>query len=102
MYEMFDFAQHREEIDHVCRKYGIARLEIFGSALRDDFAKDSDIDCLIAFNEKSEKLFAQYFDLKYELENLFDRSVDLVVEKALRNPYFKAELNETKQLVYAA
>jgi len=99
---MFDFTQHQESINLLCQKYGIARFEIFGSALREDFNADSDVDCLINFVENGGNHFERYFDFKYELEKLFGRNVDLVVEKAIRNPYFRQETNETKQLVYAA
>ena len=99
---MFDFTQHQETINRLCQKYGVARFEIFGSALREDFNADSDVDCLIDFVEDGGSYFERYFDFKYELEKLFGRNVDLVVEKAIRNPYFRQETNETKRLVYAA
>ncbi|MCY7374840.1 MAG: nucleotidyltransferase domain-containing protein [Pyrinomonadaceae bacterium] len=99
---MFDFKRHGERIGRLCRKYGIARFEIFGSALRDDFGADSDVDCLINFTEDDGNYFERYFDFKDELEKLFGRKVDLVVEKAIRNPYFKQDVNETKQVIYAA
>ena len=99
---MFDIKKYQEDINCLCRKYGIARLQIFGSALREDFAKDSDIDCLIDFVEDGENYFERYFEFKYGLEKVLGRTVDLVVEKAIRNPYLKQEANETKQLIYAA
>jgi predicted nucleotidyltransferase len=99
---MFDIKKYQEGIDQLCQKYGIARFEIFGSALREDFTLDSDIDCLIDFVEDGENYFERYFDFKYALEGLFGRIVDLTVEKAIKNPYLKKETAETKQLIYAA
>ncbi len=99
---MFDFTQHQQDIDRLCRKYGIARFEIFGSALREDFSAESDIDCLIDFTADGGNYFELFFEFKYELESLFERPVDLIVRKALRNPYFIQEMEENKQLVYAA
>jgi predicted nucleotidyltransferase len=99
---MFDFKQHLEKINVLCREYGIARFEIFGSALRKDFGDESDVDCLIDFVEDGGNYFERYFDFKYALEKLFGRKVDLTVEKAIRNPYFKKETSETKQVIYAA
>jgi predicted nucleotidyltransferase len=99
---MFNFAQYQERINHLCQKYGIARFEIFGSALRKDFGDDSDIDCLIDFVEDGKNYFERFFEFKYELESLFGRPVDLIVRKAIRNPYLIQETEETKQLVYAA
>lgn len=99
---MVDFKPHKKTISRLCRKYGIARFEVFGSALRDDFGAESDIDCLISFAEDGGNYFERYFDFKYELEKLFGRKVDLIVEKAIRNPYFRQNVNENKQLIYAA
>jgi len=99
---MLDFKQYEQEISVLCRKYGIARFEIFGSALREDFGAESDVDCLIDFAEDGGNYFERYFDFKDELEKLFGRKIDLIVEKAIRNPYFKQSVNETKQVIYAA
>ena len=99
---MFDFERYKKAVSELCRKHGIARFEIFGSALREDFGADSDIDCLIDFTEDGGNYFERYFDFKDESEKLFGRKIDLVVEKAIRNPYFKQSVNETKQVIYAA
>lgn len=99
---MFNIGQHKEQIIRLCQSYEILRFEIFGSAVRDDFGAESDIDCLIDFVEDGGNYFERYFDFKYELEKLFGRKVDLIVEKAMRNPYFKQSVDETKQTIYAA
>ncbi len=99
---MLNFKQYEQEISDLCRKYGIVRFEIFGSALREDFVAESDVDCLIDFAEDGGNYFERYFDFKDELEKLFKRKIDLIVEKAIRNPYFKQSVNETKQVIYAA
>lgn len=99
---MFDIQPYQEKISRLCQDYGIVRFEIFGSAVRDDFGAESDVDCLIDFVEDGGNYFERYFDFKDELEKLFGRKVDLIVEKAIRNPYFKQDLNETKQIIYAA
>lgn len=99
---MFNINQYEKIISRLCKDYGIARFEIFGSALGEDFGTESDVDCLIDFAEDGGNYFERYFDFKDELEKLFGRKVDLVVEKAIRNPYFKQNVNETKQVIYAA
>ena len=99
---MFDFGQYKETVSELCRKYGIIRFEVFGSAVSDEFGAESDVDCLIDFADDGGNYFERYFDFKNELEKLFNRKVDLVVEKAIRNPYFKQSVNETKRLIYAA
>ncbi|MBK8303436.1 MAG: nucleotidyltransferase domain-containing protein [Pyrinomonadaceae bacterium] len=99
---MFDVRPFEKEIGRLCGQFGIKRLEFFGSVLTDDFDKSSDIDCLIEFDESEGSHFHRYFDFKDALEELFDREVDVVVGSAMRNPYFKAEVESTKKLVYVA
>ncbi len=88
----------------VCRPFGVRRLEVFGSAARDDFDETrSDIDFLVEFDANAEPgLLKTYFDLKDALEALFERSVDLVSRGAVENPYVAASIDRDRQLVYAA
>lgn len=99
---MFDLEPHKHEIASLCREFGIRRLEIFGSALTNDFTPASDIDCLIEFEENGGSYFQRYFDLKYGLEKLFGRRVDVIVDSAIRNPYFREAVNRSRRLIYAA
>lgn len=99
---MFDFEQHTSEIADLCKRFGIRRLDFFGSVLTGEFDENSDIDCLIEFEKNGGNYFHRYFDLKYGLEALFGRNVDLVVGSAIRNPYFRAAVDRSRQLVYAA
>jgi uncharacterized protein len=99
---MFDMGSYSKEIELLCRQFGIVRIEVFGSAATDDFAPESDIDLLIEFANDGGNLFHRYFDLKYALEDLFGRPVDLVVESAISNPYFRQAVDRSRQLVYAA
>ncbi len=94
---------HLAEIADLCRRHGVARLELFGSAASDAFDPSrSDLDFLVEFNADSKKLFDRYFDLKASLAALFGRNVDLVTAGSLRNPYFIAAVNQSRKLVYAA
>ena len=72
----------RESIDEFCRRHRIRRLALFGSALRDDFGPDSDVDVLVEFDGPS--TFDGYFSLKDYLEALLGRTVDLVTERGLK------------------
>ena len=94
----------RAEVADVCRRSGVVRLEVFGSAARDDFDEArSDIDFLVRFgNDPTSSAFDSYFALKDALEQVFGRPVDLVSDGAVRNPYIKAEIDRDRQLVYAA
>lgn len=96
--------QHTEEIAVLCRRFGVRRLELFGSATSQDFdPQRSDIDFLVDFGaDGGQDLFHRYFDLKEALEQLLGREVDLVMTGALRNPFFIESVNKTRQNVYAA
>ena len=94
----------REQIAELCREYRVKQLEVFGSALRDDFdAQHSDLDFLVEFERLPAGEYAKtYFGLMEALENLFQRKIDLVVASAIKNPYFRAGVERNKALLYAA
>ncbi|HUG22382.1 nucleotidyltransferase family protein [Piscinibacter sp.] len=99
-----DIEFHRAQLDGLCRRMGVQRLEVFGSAARDDFDQaSSDIDFLVEFvPDPGRSALEVYFGLKDELEALFSRPVDLVMPAAVRNPYIRAEIDRERQVVYAA
>lgn len=94
----------REAIEHVCSRFGVARLEVFGSALREDFkAGESDLDLLVEFKPMEPYARVEaYFGLRDELRVLLKREIDLVMAGAVKNPYISREIERTKQLLYAA
>ncbi|MGH8021481.1 MAG: nucleotidyltransferase family protein [Opitutaceae bacterium] len=95
--------RHREEMARLCRRFGVRTLEMFGSALGAEFTPESDIDFLVEFGEPCVfNAFEQYFGLKEGLEQLLGRTIDLVVASSIRNPVFRAEVERTKQPLYAA
>ena len=85
-----------------CRKWGIRELSIFGSALRDDFNPESDLDFLVSFEPGTPLDIDRLLDMKEELEARLGRSVDLVEKEALRNPWRKREILRTREVIYAA
>lgn len=92
-------------IVELCRRYRVAKLEVFGSAAEDAaFSERSDIDFLVEFQRGQDMgpWLAHYFDLKREIEKLLKRNVDLVMEGALKNPWFIREVNRTRRVLYAA
>jgi len=95
-----------EEVRQICRRHGVERLDLFGSAAGEGFddLADSDLDFVVSFKRRDPpELFDRYFGLKEELEGLFGRGVDLVMEGAVgRNPYFAESVAETRVLLYAA
>lgn len=96
--------QHAAELSRLCRQYGVLRLEVFGSAANGDFdPQRSDLDFLVEFNPAgATSLFQRYFGLQEALESLFQRKVDMVSADAMKNPYFIAAVNRSRQTVYAA
>jgi len=94
----------REAIEDVCSRFGVARLEVFGSALREDFKlEDSDLDLLVEFKPmESYARVEAYFGMRDELRGLPKREVDLVMVGAVKNRYIAREIERTKQLLYAA
>ncbi len=87
----------------LCKRYKVKTLYLFGSILTPRFRKESDIDFLVKF-DKDRIHLADYadnfFDFQYALEDLFGRKIDLVCDEAIRNPYFRAEVDTKKQLIY--
>lgn len=94
----------RSQLEALCRKYRVRKLEVFGSAADGTFdPARSDIDFLVEFeNLDPPKLADSYFGLLSEFEQLFQRKIDLVTPKAIRNPYFLRGVNESRRLLYAA
>ena len=93
---------HRDQIAELCRRYGVKRLELFGSAARgEDFEPGrSDIDFLVEFDPEQASTLAEYFDLRRELSELLGHPVDLVAPAALENPYLRASVNRNRDLIY--
>jgi predicted nucleotidyltransferase len=92
-----------EAIRGACARHGVERLRVFGSVLSERFNPDtSDIDFLVAFQPRRENVFNDYFELKFELERIVGRAVDLVVERSVKNPFFKASAFGAAQDIYAA
>jgi predicted nucleotidyltransferase len=93
--------QHLDEIAALCREYGVARLDVFGSAATGAFRDGSDLDFVVAFADTTPGTYAdRYLDLAESLEALFGRNVDLLTERAIRNPSFRRQVNATRRLVY--
>ena len=90
-----------DTIRDLCTKHKVGKLFAIGSVLTNRFQKDSDIDFVVDFSGVDLYDYADnYFDLKYSLENLFKRDVDLLEDKAINNPYLRQSIDSTKQLIY--
>jgi uncharacterized protein len=90
-------------IGSICRRFHVHRLAVFGSAVAGGFDPEiSDVDFLVEFESDADDLFGAYFGLKESLEQLLGRPVDLVMPKALENPYFAASVERTRRDLYAS
>ncbi|MDE5876454.1 MAG: nucleotidyltransferase domain-containing protein [Muribaculaceae bacterium] len=92
-------------IIRLCKKYRVKKLYVFGSILTDRFTECSDIDFSVDFDSEAinkEKLdwADTFFNFIHDMETLLGRRVDMVVDKYVKNKYFRQELDETKQLIY--
>ena len=91
-----------DRIVDFCRRWKITEMSVFGSVVREDFRPDSDIDVLVSFEAGASWSLLDLVTIQEELAALLGRSVDLIEEAALRNPYRRAAILESKQVVYAA
>ena len=100
-----ELAAKRAEIEALCRKLGVIRLDVFGSAATGAFKPEtSDLDFLVEFDDAATgtRFGGVYFDLKESLEELFGRPVDLVTPSSIRNPYFHESIERSRVQLYAA
>ncbi len=96
--------QNRERVAELCRRHGVSRLELFGSAAKGTFDPErSDLDFLVEFSGVGPAgLSKRYFGLLFGLEDLFARKIDLVMSRAVHNPYFRQSIDESRVPLYAA
>ncbi|WP_410522721.1 nucleotidyltransferase family protein [Pedobacter sp. BS3] len=101
-YTLMDrFRRYIADIEKLCKQYKVKSLYAFGSVLTNNYNNQSDIDLIVDFSNVAVEDYADnYFDFKFSLEDMFQRPVDLLEEKAIKNPYFKQAVNQQKQLVY--
>ena len=98
---MIDIEKIRPEIERVCRSLPVKRLGLFGSALNQNFSQGSDIDVLVIFDSDEKiDLFDKYFELKEQLEEIFKRDVDLVVDRKFKNPVLRESIDRTRTIIY--
>lgn len=102
--ERLDLENTEADLEEICERYGVRRLDLFGSAVENAFDPEkSDLDFVVSFAPRTPPdLFDRYFGLREELVRLFGRRVDLVMEKAIKNPYFAKSVDESRIPLYAA
>jgi uncharacterized protein len=96
-------ANRRIEISALCRRHGVQRLEVFGSAARGiDFRpEESDVDFLVTYQHRKKRdALQQFFGLRDALSELLRCPVDLIEPGAVVNPYVKEEINRHRETVF--
>jgi len=98
---MIDVEKIKPEIEQICRRLPVKRLGLFGSVLSQNFSQSSDIDVLVIFDsDESIDLFDKYFELKEQLEKIFEREIDLVVDRKFRNPVLRESIDKSRTIIY--
>lgn len=96
-------SSHIDQIKDICASNQVRTLFAFGSVTNDKFRPDSDIDLIVDIAESDPLVYSdKYFNLKEQLEKIFNRHIDLLEQKALRNRFLKEEIDQTKVLIYEA
>jgi hypothetical protein len=91
-----------DEVGRFCRKWGVLKLFVFGSALRADFGPESDIDLLVELDPSKKIGMYEWVQMIDELRAIFGRDVDLVEKDAIRNPFRLRAILEDTLLIHAA
>ena len=93
---------YMESMKNLCQQNKVKALYVFGSVLTDRFNDKSDIDLIIDIDSNDPLEYADnYFNLKFALQDLFKRPVDLLENKAIKNPYIRQNIDNSKHLIYA-
>lgn len=94
-------SDHIGQIKNLCDQHSVKSLFAFGSVTNDRFKEDSDIDLVVDIDAADPLEYSDhYFALKFQLEQILQREIDLLELKAIRNPFLKQEIDRTKILVY--
>jgi predicted nucleotidyltransferase len=94
--------QHLSEIEQACVACNVEELYVFGSVLSDKFNAESDLDFVVSIASKDPIEYAEhYFQLKFALERIFNRKIDLLEAKALHSQILQEAINRQKRLIYA-
>lgn len=98
---MKEIKDHIEQIKRLCRTHSVKSLFAFGSVVSNTLKNTSDIDLLVDIDSKDPIDYSDnYFELKFQLESILKRPVDLLEDKSLKNPFLKKQIDNTKVLIY--
>lgn len=93
--------RHQPSITKLCKEHKVKNLYVFGSILTNNFDDESDVDLLVDFEPLDVFEYAHnYFNLKFALQDVLKRPIDLLEDKATKNPYFRESINQQRRLIY--
>jgi len=93
--------QHINQIVLLCEINKVRTLFAFGSVTTEKFRADSDIDLIVDIDDNDPISYSEkYFNLKFQLEEILKRQIDLLEQKAIRNKFLKSEIERTKVQIY--
>ena len=91
------------EINSLCDKHKVKHLFVFGSVLTEKFTDQSDIDFIADIQLVDPIEYAEnYFEFKFQLEDLLNRPIDLLEERGVKNSYLRKRIDKTKKVIYEA
>ncbi len=94
--------KHITDINALCVIHNVRHLYAFGSVLTSTFDAHSDVDLIVDFKPFDVALYADnYYDFKFSLQEILKRPIDLLEDKAIKNPLFRESLNQQRKLIYA-
>lgn len=100
---MTEISKHIDQIKRLCSLYKVKTLFTFGSVTTNELRPDSDIDFIVDIEDTDPISYSEnYFNLKFQLEQLFQKQIDLLEQKAIRNPYLREQIDKTKVLIYGS
>ena len=98
---MLSIEKYANDINRLCASHKVRHLYVFGSALTEKYNADSDIDFVVDFEPIELSMYADnYYDLKFSLQDILKKPIDLLEDQAIKNPYFRASINLQKKLIY--
>jgi uncharacterized protein len=98
---MNELNTYLNDIFKLCETHKVKSLYAFGSVLTNKFNKESDIDLIVDFSNIAVEDYADnYFDFKFSLQDILQRPIDLLEDKAIKNPYLKDSIYKQRELVY--
>ena len=101
MEKMNIIENYSKDITELCKTHKVKSLFAFGSVLNEKFNNESDIDLIVDFQQLDVLDYGDnYYDLKFSLERILKRNIDLLEQKAIKNPYFIKTINQNKKLIY--